>query len=239
MLPWLHALLDRLIETNKAAEELAGRVLPAVRAVLKRYLTHILPRELKALQTASIRRRVAGTPEARLPLLEPPPEPQQKKSDSTCCPPQAPKQGGFKLGGLSLASERRAKVWQETWGTVRSLEGQSTYGVAGGGEPLDLDDLARLTELIGEPPEPLLALYERYRETLFPQNVQLRACVRVSCVRTFEHLCARVEMGAGGGRGGEGFWPWFLSAMPRCISQTRTANLCADTVNRQNIRALP
>ena len=186
VLPWLHALLDRLIETSKAAEALAEHVLPAVRAVLKRYLTHILPRELKALQTASIRRRVAGTPEARLPPLEPPPEPHHMTSGSSCGPPQPPTQGGtaearslpppptvdsqhkasgsnsgpqqagpaggLKLGGLPLAHARRSKVWQETWGTIRSLEGKSTYCVpgAGAGQLLDLDELNCLTELIGE-----------------------------------------------------------------------------------------
>ena len=56
-LPSLDALLGRLIETNRAAENLAQRVLPAVRAVLERYVRHVLPREISAVQSKAATRR--------------------------------------------------------------------------------------------------------------------------------------------------------------------------------------
>ena len=53
-LPALAALLGRLVETNRAAEELARRVLPAVRAVLKNYVRHVLPNEVSAARPKAV-----------------------------------------------------------------------------------------------------------------------------------------------------------------------------------------
>ena len=55
-LPALTALLERLVGTNRATEELARRVLPAVRAVLERYVRHVLPREKSAAQSKAATR---------------------------------------------------------------------------------------------------------------------------------------------------------------------------------------
>jgi hypothetical protein len=54
-LPALHALLDKLVETNKTAEEIARRVLPAIQKVLERYVRHVLPREMSAVRSKAAR----------------------------------------------------------------------------------------------------------------------------------------------------------------------------------------
>jgi ankyrin repeat protein len=46
VLPALHTFLHQLVESKREVEELARKVLPAVRAIIERYIRNVLPREM-------------------------------------------------------------------------------------------------------------------------------------------------------------------------------------------------
>ena len=171
-LPSLDALLARLVETNRAAEELARWVLPAVRGVLERYVRHVLPREMSAVRskaaTRSLRASGGAGADAKGRGAGPPPE---SSSES-----RAQRQQGLAIAtaarvafGNDPASEEGGR------GAPRGGDGWTDPGGPGGppglggpppppamawgglGETADLErELVRLTDCISErPAQPL------------------------------------------------------------------------------------
>ena len=155
-LPSLHTLLDRLVETNKAIEELAQRVLPMVRVVVKRYVAHVLPMEMSAVRSKATARahRNGGSGSFEGPgLLD-----------------TQPPRGG--VGSGRLQARGGGKSFDDKSTKLRGAEAQQIRGMdagskralrggldvaawsleasKGSGELLEWEDASRLTELIGE-----------------------------------------------------------------------------------------
>ena len=163
-LPTLDALLARLVETNRAAEELARQVLPAIKDVLERYVRHVLPQEMSAVQSKSfIRRRGGGDGGGGSGGVGPLESSLNYHNRRASLSP--PPRGGF---GDGLGTERRGRGAQrgrkmDSDSVVAGQAGQGLGGPsaasvaeligAGLGEGVDLEvEITRLTDCIGKLP---------------------------------------------------------------------------------------
>ena len=162
MLPSLHALLDRMVETNKAVEDLAQQILPAVRGVIKRYLTHILPRERTAVlskaATRTLRRSsLAGSGSEKKVVSQ---DVQGQRGGKRL---QSKSGAGTLLPETGSGGKGRGASWKRKMNmSSLIMDPDGPFGTSGEDEEVEEGlglNAERLTELIGEfPPEPLPCL---------------------------------------------------------------------------------